>query len=253
MNRSDPPDSGLEALRKTSAQTPIDVLVVVPAYNEVGNVGRVVEETRRCSEPVTILVIDDGSVDGTGAAAAKAGASVLQLPFNCGIGASVQAGLRCGVERGCHIIARIDGDGQHDPAVLPKLLAPLRDGSADFVIGSRYLTNEGFQSTSARRMGIRWFATLLRLTCGIRVSDPTSGCWAANERAAVLLAEEYSSDYPEVDALVRLARSGFEIREVPTRMRERPSGNSSIGRLDGLYYMAKVTIALLVARIRPKV
>ncbi len=229
-----------------------DVMVVVPAYNEVGNVGRVVEETLACSERVAILVIDDGSTDGSGAAAAAAGADVLRLPFNCGIGASVQAGLRVGVDLGYRIVARIDGDGQHDPEILPKLLAPLRDGSADFVIGSRYVTHEGFQSTSARRMGIRWFSTLLQMTCGIRVTDPTSGCWAANERAAALLAEEYSSDYPEVDALVRLARGGFAIREVPTRMRERATGNSSIGRLDGLYYMAKVTIALLIARIRSK-
>ncbi|MFP8879194.1 MAG: glycosyltransferase family 2 protein [Myxococcota bacterium] len=227
-------------------------MVVVPAYNEVGNVRRVIEETLACHERVAILVVDDGSSDGTDAAAAAAGANVLRLPFNCGIGASVQAGLRVAVDLGYRIIARIDGDGQHDPAVLPNLLAPLRDGSADFVIGSRYVTKEGFQSTSVRRMGIRWFSTLLRVTCGIRVSDPTSGCWAANERAAALLVEEYSSDYPEVDALVRLARSGFVIRDVPTRMRERPSGSSSIGRLDGLYYMAKVTIALLIALVRPK-
>jgi len=244
------PAADSEGLGNPDSAAATDVLVVVPAYNEVGNVGRVVEETRACREPFAILVVDDGSVDGTGAAAVAAGARVLRLPFNCGIGASVQAGLRLGVEGGYRIIARIDGDGQHDPAVLPDLLAPIRDGRADFVIGSRYLNGEGFQSTSARRMGIRWFTTLLQAVCGIRVSDPTSGCWAANERAAALLAEEYSSDYPEVDALVRLARSGCAICDVPTRMRERPSGSSSIGRLDGFYYMAKVTIALLIARIR---
>lgn len=227
-------------------------LVIVPAFNEAENVGRVVEEVLAGAEPVQLLVVDDGSDDATAEVAAAAGARVLRLPFNCGIGASVQAGLRVGIEEGCAHLVRIDGDGQHDPAVLPALLAPLREGRADFVIGSRYVVGEGFQSTSARRVGIRWFSALLELTCRLRVSDPTSGCWAANERAATLLAGESSSDYPEVDSLVRLARNGCTIVEVPTSMRPRHAGRSSIGGGRALYYMVKVTIALLIGRIRSR-
>ena len=228
------------------------VLVIVPAYNEVESIGRVVEEILAVPQIVDVLVVDDGSSDATATAAREKGAAVIRLPFNCGIGVSVQTGLRVACDRGYRFVARIDGDGQHDPGVLPALLAPLRDGKADLAIGSRYVTGEGFQSTPARRAGIRWFSALLNLACGIRVTDPTSGCWAANSRATALLAEEYSPDYPEVDALVRLVRKGCSIAEVPTQMRERRSGRSSIGELDGLYYMAKVTIALLIDRIRPR-
>ena len=229
-----------------------EILVIVPAFNEATSVGRVVEEILESGERVEVLVIDDGSTDATAAAARAVGARVLRLAFNCGIGAGVQAGLRVGVAEGHAFVARIDGDGQHDPAVLPELIAPLRAGRADFSIGSRYVTGEGYQSTAVRRAGTRWFSILLGLACRLNVVDPTSGCWAANPRAAALLAAESSSDYPEVDSLVRLARNGCSIVEVPTIMRPRSMGRSSIGGLHALYYMIKVTIALLVGRVRPR-
>ena len=232
------------------AQSVARVLLVVPAWNEAGGVGRVVAEARALAERPDVLVIDDGSRDATAAVAAAAGARVVRMPFNCGIGAAVQTGLRFGLERGYAVIARFDGDGQHDPRALAALLAPLAAGTADFVLGSRYLTGEGFQSGAARRVGIRWFSALLRFACGLHVTDPTSGCWAANRRAAEVLAIEYASDYPEVDSIVHLAKRGCRIAEVPVAMREREAGVSSIAGLRALYYMLKVTLALLVGQLR---
>ena len=224
-------------------------LVVVPAFNEAASVGRVVAETRALPQAPDVVVVDDGSTDGTGNGV---DARVVHLPFNCGIGAAVQTGLRLALDDGYDVVARLDGDGQHDAGVLPTLLAVLDSGQADFVVGSRYVDHEGFQSSMLRRMGSRWFRVLLRLACGQQVSDPTSGLWAANRRATTLLAADYASDYPEVDALVLLARSGCRIVEVPTVMRERAAGTSSISAPRALYYMLKVTVALGVGSLRSR-
>jgi glycosyltransferase involved in cell wall biosynthesis len=235
----------MESPRAASPRT----LVVVPAFNEAASVGRVVAEARALPQAPDVVVIDDGSSDGTGDGVP---ARVVRLPFNCGIGAAVQTGIRLALDDGYDFVARLDGDGQHDARVLPALLALLHAGQADFVVGSRYVEREGFQSSGPRRLGSRWFRLLLRLACGQQVSDPTSGLWAANRRAAALLGAEYASDYPEVDALVLLARSGCRIVEVPTVMRERTAGTSSINAPRALYYMLKVTVALGVGRLRPR-
>ena len=226
-------------------------LVVVPAFNEAGNVGRLLAEIRALPDRLDVVVVDDGSPDGTAGAAAAGGARVLRLPFNCGIGAAVQTGLRLALEEGYEFAARLDGDGQHDPRALAALLAPLQAGRADFVIGSRYLERQGFQSSAPRRVGSRWFSVLLRLACGQHVSDPTSGLWAANRPAAAVLAAQYASDYPEVDAVLHLARQGCVISEVPVTMRARGAGRSSIDAPRALYYVLKVTIALAAGRLRP--
>jgi glycosyltransferase involved in cell wall biosynthesis len=226
------------------------VLVVVPALNEASNLRPLLGELRALREQVDAVVVDDGSRDGTTGVATGAGARVLRLPFNCGIGAAVQTGLRLALEEGYPFVVRVDGDGQHDPRDLPALLAPVEAGTADFVIGSRYLEPHGFQSSAPRRLGSRWFTVLLRLLCGQTVSDPTSGFWAANRRAAVALAAEYASDYPEVDAILRLVRSGCAIAEVPVAMRARAAGRSSIDAPRALYYMLKVTVALATGRLQ---
>jgi len=228
----------------------VRTLVVVPAFNEEGNVGHLLRELETLPLPLDAVVVDDGSVDGTAAAAAAAGARVLRLPFNCGIGAAVQTGLRLALDEGYARTARLDGDGQHDPRALAALLAPIDAASADMVIGSRYLDRQGFQSSPARRVGSRWFSALLRVVCGQRISDPTSGLWAANARATAILAAEYASDYPEVDAVVHLVRQGCTIAEVPVVMRARHAGRSSIDAPRALYYMLKVTIALAAGRLR---
>jgi glycosyltransferase involved in cell wall biosynthesis len=228
------------------------VLAVLPAFNESGNVGRVVGELRALPDPPDVLVVDDGSSDETARVAADAGARVLRMPYNAGIGATVQAGVNWGLERSYDVIARFDGDGQHDPRSLATLAAPIEANSADFVLGSRYLRGEGFQSTWARRTGSRWFAFLLRALSGLRITDPTSGCWVANRRAARVLARDYSSDYPEVDSLVRLSRDGCRVREEAIVMRAREAGQSSIDVIKAPYYMFKVTIALVIGRVEQR-
>jgi glycosyltransferase involved in cell wall biosynthesis len=224
------------------------VAAIVPAFNEAANVERVVRGLRAAE--LAVFVIDDGSTDDTAGVAARAGATVLQLPFNCGIGTAVQTGLQAALRQGFDAIVRLDGDAQHDPDEVPTLLAPLADG-ADFVLGSRNLSRDGFQTTRTRRIGGRWFSFLLQTVCGIRVTDPTSGFWAANRRAGLLLLSQTASDYPEVDSLVHLSRAGLVVREVPVQMRDRPSGRSSIAGLLPLYYMVKVTVALVAVRLGP--
>jgi glycosyltransferase involved in cell wall biosynthesis len=226
------------------------VLVIVPALNEAASVGQVVAELRALPDAPDVVVLDDGSSDRTAAIAAGAGARVVRMPFNCGIGATIQAGLRMADRDGYDAVVRVDGDGQHAAGDVPLLLRRLREERADFVVGSRYLEGDGYQGTAVRRLGIRWFSGLLRLFCGVRSTDPTSGFWAANRKAVKVLLAESSADYPEVDALVYLARSGCRIREVAVAMRARTGGRSSIGGGVPLYYMIKVTVGLLIGRVR---
>jgi len=227
------------------------IAAIVPAFDEAPDIERVVRELLALDPPPQVFVVDDGSSDDTGERAARAGARVLRLPFNCGIGAAVQTGLRAALEGDFTAMVRLDGDGQHDPADMPRLLAALADG-ADFVLGSRHLEGDGYQTSRSRRLGIRWFTLLLRSLCGLRVSDPTSGFWAATPRTAAVLVSEAASDYPEVDSLIHLWRAGLAIREVPVRMRPRTAGQSSIGGLGSFYYMLKVSVALLAARLGPR-
>jgi glycosyltransferase involved in cell wall biosynthesis len=228
------------------------VLAIIPAFNEGRNLRGVIAELSALDEPPDVLVVDDGSTDDTSEVAAKLGARVLALPYNCGIGATVQAGLAWGLERGYETVARFDGDGQHDPRALAALRRPVDAGEADFVVGSRYVRKAGFQSTFLRRFGSKWFGVLLRMLSGLKITDPTSGCWVANARAARVLRSDYSSDYPEVDALIRLHRAGCTIKEEAIEMRARAEGRSSIDALGAIYYMLKVTIALVIGRIESK-
>lgn len=228
------------------------VLAIVPAFNEGASLGGVIAEIKALPNAPDVVVIDDGSTDDTASIAAKMGANVVVLPFNCGIGATVQAGLAWGLDRGYGILARFDGDGQHDPRALSSLRKPVDEGRADFVVGSRYVNRAGFQSTPLRRLGSKWFAFLLRALSGLRITDPTSGCWVANARAAAILRSEYSSDYPEVDSLIRLHRAGCVIVEESIDMRARSAGRSSIDAFRAVYYMLKVTIALIIGRIEQR-
>jgi len=228
--------------RVVSART----VIVVPALNEEGSIGAVVTAARRALPGGMALVVDDGSQDATAAEGRRAGAQVLQLPFNCGIGVAVQTGLRAAVDAGADVVVRLDGDGQHDAAEIAKLVAAVEAG-ADIAVGSRFLVPAaGYRSSPLRRVGIRWFAFVLRLVGAGTVTDPTSGFFAANRRTAQLLARHYASDYPEVDTIVRLARWGYRRVEVPVEMHERQAGSSSIRGTAIIVYMVRITAAILV-------
>jgi glycosyltransferase involved in cell wall biosynthesis len=224
------------------------MVAVVPAFDEEGAIGAVIDGIHAFDPEIDVVVVDDGSTDRTAEAAAAAGAAVVRLPFNLGIGAAVQTGFRYALEREYEIALRLDGDGQHDPAELPKLLEPLDRDEADVVTGSRFRDLDGgYRPPLARRIGITWFARLVSVLSGQRVTDTTSGFQALNRSGIALFARDYPSDYPEVEATVLVLKHRLRLVEVPVRMREREHGSSSITFVRSLYYAVKVTLALLVA------
>jgi glycosyltransferase involved in cell wall biosynthesis len=222
-------------------------LAVVPAYNESATIAAVVHALRCEAPEFDALVIDDGSTDATGLLAHRAGAKVLQLPFNVGIGGAVQTGFVYARDHGYDYLAQVDGDGQHDAVELARLLGAMTEGEVDVVCGSRFLTaDQGYPAPLSRRTGIHIFAFLLSRILEMPVSDPTSGFRLFNRNAIELFAREYPHDYPEVEALVILHRHRLRMREVPVRMYTRGGGTSSISTGKSAYYMAKVLLALFV-------
>jgi len=225
-------------------------IAIVPAYNEERNIGRVVAELRAFDAGLDVVVISDGSVDGTAAAAEAAGARVLRLPFNLGIGGAVQTGFKYAWEQGYELAVRCDGDGQHIPGELPKVIAPVVAGEADIAVGSRFAGGAGYRSSATRRVGIRLLATVVSAIARQRVTDTTSGFQALNRRALELFAADYPHDYPEVEGMVMTIKHRLRLVEVPVEMREREHGRSSITTLRSVYYMAKVLVALFVGLFR---
>ena len=224
------------------------VLIIIPAYNEEKNLPKLTEKLEKMYPQYDYVVVNDGSVDHTKELCRKEGISVINLPVNLGIGGAVQTGYKYGSENGYDIVVQIDGDGQHDIAYLDKLLEPLRNNSADVVIGSRFIRKEGFQSSRLRRTGIVFLSRLIRLLTGIRVYDVTSGFRAVNRRFVEIYARDYPSDYPEPEAIVSAIMEGGRVLEVPVVMKERESGTSSINLVRSVYYMIKVTLAVLLRR-----
>jgi glycosyltransferase involved in cell wall biosynthesis len=226
-------------------------VAVVPAWNEAEAIGRVVDEIRAADASLDVVVVDDASSDGTATVAERHGATVVRLLFNVGIGGAVQTGFRYALAGDYDRAVRLDGDGQHDPADLPRLLAPVDRGQADLVIGSRFVEpNASYRPPLGRRIGIRVFARLVSLLGGQRVTDTTSGFIAMNRVGIELFAREYPHDYPEVEATLVALRSGLRLAQVQVEMRERETGASSITFVRSLYYMIKVMLALLVASLR---
>jgi len=222
--------------------------------NEEAAIGGVVAELKAFDPDLDVVVIDDGSADATTEVARAAGAAVVRLPYNLGIGGAVQTGFKFALQHGYEIAIRLDGDGQHDPQEIPNLLAPLERGEADVVVGSRFADGSGdYRPPFARRAGIRWFARLVSLLTRQKLTDTTSGFQAVNARAIRLFAADYPHDYPEVEAVVMVVRHRLRILEVPARMRGRETGASSITMLRSLYYAVKVTLALLVGVFRRRI
>jgi glycosyltransferase involved in cell wall biosynthesis len=228
-------------------------IAVVPAFNEEHNIGTVIEELRAYAADLEVVVVSDGSVDRTAEVAAEHGAHVVRLPFNLGIGGAVQAGFQYAAQGGYDLVVRCDGDGQHDPAELGKVLAPVLDDEADIAVGSRFTGDGGYRSSATRRIGIRLLAVIVSAIARQRVTDTTSGFQALNRKAIELFAADYPHDYPEVEGMVMTIRHQLRLREVPVRMRERQHGQSSITALRSIYYMAKVLLSLFVGLFRRRV
>lgn len=228
-----------------------ELLVVIPAYNEHGRVGKVIADVKATLPAVDVLVVDDGSSDGTAGEALDAGASVLRLPFNSGYGVALQTGYKFGVRAGYRTIGQIDADGQHRALYLAQMLEALERDEADLIVGSRFLVQDGhYKPPLARAIGIRLFARLASALTHQHVSDPTSGFQLMRSRVARLFCSDiYPTDYPDADILILLHRTGYRVREVPVRMQPSPGG-SMHSLHSSPYYMYKMLLSIFVTLLR---
>lgn len=224
-------------------------LVIVPAYNEQENISRLLQKLQKISD-FDVVVVNDCSQDTTYEICLENGVKVLNLPTNLGIGGAVQTGYKYAVQNNYDIAIQVDGDGQHDPQYLNFLIEPLMNQESDMVIGSRFINKQGFQSLMLRRFGIRFFSILIKIITRNRITDPTSGFRACNKEIIHYFAENYPSDYPEPESIVAVSRLGYRIKEQPIIMHERLGGVSSIRKLRTIYYMVKVTLAILIDSIK---
>jgi glycosyltransferase involved in cell wall biosynthesis len=233
-------------------------LIFIPAWNEGETVAAVIADVRAQMPDVDILVVDDGSTDETAAIAAAAGARVASLPFNLGLGAALQTGYRMAWQGGYDYCAHLDGDGQHPPAEVKRLLDRLVDGDADLMIGSRYHSPEGprdteeYKPTFSRRLGISLFRTLLTLTTRQRFTDTTSGMRAGNRRVMELFADSYSPDFGEIESLQLALREGLTVEEIQVRFLPREGGTSFLTPLRSAFFIFKNVIVLLVGQFKPR-
>lgn len=224
-------------------------LIIIPAYNEAGNIEKVVNKLVQNYPQYDYVIINDGSVDDTKKICKDRKYEVLNLPINMGIGGAVQTGYRYARDNGYDAAVQIDGDGQHDVTFLGSMLQLIESGQADVVIGSRFVEKEGFQSSQIRRIGIRFLSSLGWILTGVRVKDITSGYRVVNRRFIQIFAEDYPADYPEPEAMVITAVHGGRIAEYPVVMKERENGESSITLKKSVYYMCKVSLAMIIRRI----
>lgn len=245
-------------MRQPLAQTPTtqrtatdaSILAIVPAMNEADSIASVVAELQALRR-VDVVVIDDGSVDGTAERARTAGAKVVSMPFNVGIGGAVQTGYILARDRGYQIAIQVDGDGQHPADQIDGLLLAMQAQRADIVVGSRFAAGTGYRPSMARSMGIRVLRRLVGWCCKTTLTDTTSGFRAAGPRAITLFADQYPHDYPEVESLVLATRNGLRIVEIPVVMRQRATGKSSITPIRAAYYIVKVVLGVLIQLLRP--
>ena len=222
------------------------LLILIPALNEEGSVGGVINEVRASMPGTPVLVVDDCSSDSTVTTAREAGAEILALPHHLGLGGAVQAGYKLAFELGFDYVIRVDGDGQHDPRDIPKILEALERGDCEMVIGSRFVNGNGKHSGVLRAAGIVFFRAMLRPILGRSVHDPTSGFVGVNRTALSLFSRSFPLEYPEIEALVVLQRKRFRFVEVPCRMRTRRAGRSTITALRSLYYPVHVLLGVFV-------
>lgn len=224
-------------------------LIIIPAYNEAENLPKVISDIKLLGNEFDYIIINDGSMDDTQKVCEENSFNVVQLPINSGIGVAVQTGYKYALQNNYDIAIQIDGDGQHDVSYLKKILAPLENGEVDVVIGSRFIECEGFQSSGARRVGIKLLSFFIWLCTGVKVKDVTSGFRAVDRKFIKIFADDYSKDYPEPEAIVTTKMYGGRITEMPVVMKERENGNSSITLWKSVYYMFKVTLAIFVKRL----
>lgn len=226
------------------------VLIIIPAFNEEANIETLINEIHSLNiDNLDYIVINDCSTDNTEYILKKIDANFISLPLNLGIGGGVQTGYIYAKNNNYDIAIQIDGDGQHDVNFISDIIKNIENYSADVVIGSRFIEKQGFQSSIYRRLGIIFLSKLIHIIAGVRVKDVTSGYRAVNKRMIHILAYDYAQDYPEPEALVTCILHGARICEFPMTMRERIGGESSISGFKSIYYMLKVSMALILQRL----
>ncbi|GGI47672.1 glycosyltransferase involved in cell wall biosynthesis [Agromyces flavus] len=232
---------------------PQGTLIVLPAFNEEASVGPVLQEIQRAMPGVPCLVVDDGSTDATAERARAAGATVLQLPFNLGVGGAMRAGFRYAEDEGYRTVVQLDADGQHDPAEVPELIAAL--GEADIAIGARFAGKGSYSTRGPRRWAMLVLSRVISGISRTRLTDTTSGFKANGPRAIALFAQHYPAEYlgDTVEALVIAARAGLRIRQVPVAMRPRQGGEPSHRPVKAAVYLVRAFVALGFALLRPRV
>lgn len=229
----------------------MEIITIIPAYNEEKTILNVINNIKK-NENLDIVVVNDGSHDNTSVIARSCGVTVIDLPFNLGIGGCMQTGYKYAYENGYDIAIQIDADGQHDPKYVDELIKPILDNKADLVIGSRYIKETHYRGSNLRRTGSYFFTILLKVMTGRTIYDSTSGFRAANKKVIRYFSKSYPQDFPEVEVIARLTKRGFRMYEVPVEMHERLGGKSSINLYKSIYYMIKVTLAILINSFRRK-
>lgn len=224
-------------------------LVIIPAYNEEGNIIKTVTDIKEHAPSFDYVIINDCSKDRTLEICKEKGYHVLNLPCNMGIGGGVQTGYLYAARNGYDLAVQFDGDGQHNAAYLEEMAEKLESEKLDMLIGSRYIQKQGFQSSGARRVGIKYFTGLIKLVTGATITDPTSGMRMVNADTIALFAEDYPKDYPEPESVVTLLKKKKKVKELPVTMNAREEGVSSISPVKAVYYMIKVSIAILIAAV----
>ena len=224
-------------------------LVIIPAYNEEASIVNTVQDILDHAPGFDYVIINDCSKDRTLQRCRETGLNVIDLPVNLGIGGGIQTGYRYAVEHGYDVAVQFDGDGQHDASYLQAMADRLERDDLDMVIGSRFIENEGFQSTGLRRFGINFFKFLIKLLYGGTITDATSGMRMCSRRVMEEFSVDYPQDYPEPETVARLLRKKYKVQEIPVVMRERSAGTSSINPAKSVYYMIKVSLAILVERL----
>ncbi len=225
-------------------------IVIIPAYNEQGGIEKTVRDILEHAPDFDYVIINDCSTDRTLEVCQKNGFHVINLPVNLGIGGGVQTGYVYAWRNGYDVAVQFDGDGQHNARYLDAMADKLEKEQLDMVIGSRYIKKEGFQSSGIRRLGIRYFTTLIQLVTGQKITDPTSGMRMVSRDVIGLYAENYPKDYPEPESVVAILKKGKRVEELPVQMNAREEGVSSISPRKSVYYMIKVSLAILIAAVR---
>lgn len=230
------------------------ILIVVPSYREEKNILHVIEGLREHVPDFDVLIIDDGSKDGTYEIAINNGVKTLKHPFNMGYGVTIQTGYKYGVQHGYDIVVQFDGDGQHDPKYIRPLIEALKESRADVVIGSRFLKGGGYDAPFIRKTGIKFFSRIASYITNQKFTDSTSGFQALNKRVFTFFSkmDNFPYDYPDADAIITLCFAGFTVREIPVLMHDRMEGKSMTSGFRTLLYVTKMLISIFITLIRKK-